>query len=330
METLDPCASDGYTVWKMQSRSENARIGVVATIELFTSVVETGSFAAAARKLGVTPSAVSRRVGLLEDELGVQLLARTTRTLRLTEDGRAFHERCVRILEEWSEARTALVRARAKPQGIVRVDAAIALARCKLTPRLPEFLSKYPDVTIELTVRDQRIDPVAEGIDVLLRVGELDDTNLIAKKLGESEVLFVVSPAYIARRGAPKQPSDLAHHDVLGYLRGGRPDPWLFREADGVRAVDISGRFHSNDIDALTIAVLAGRGLVAGFDFLVAEHLRAGRLVRVLPDYPSTIWPIHALYPPNRHLLPKVRAFLDFLSTLFPSPGRHQSKQRSG
>jgi len=304
----------------MVSREKNARIGAIDAIELLTATVACGSFAAAARKLGVTSSAVSRRVALLEDELGVQLLARTTRTLRLTEDGRAFHERCVRILEEWTEAKVALVRARSKPAGVLRVDAAIALARYALTPKLPAFLSKYPDVTVELTVRDQKIDPVAEGIDVLLRIGALGDTSLVAKKLGESEVVFVAAPSYVARRGSPEHPRDLARHDIVGYLRGGRPDPWLVLHEDGVRAVEVSGRFHANDVEALAFAALAGHGLIAAFDFLVADHLREGHLVRVMPGYRSTTWPIHALYPPNRHLLPKVRAFLDFVGKLFPHP----------
>ena len=321
----------------MISRSKNARIGVLDAVSLLTTTVEGGSFAAAARKLGVTSSAVSRRVALLEDELGVQLLARTTRTLRLTEDGRAFHERCVRILEEWSEAKAALVRARAKPAGVLRVDAAIAIARQVLTPNLPDFLGKYRDVEVELTVRDQRIDPVAEGVDVLLRIGALADpasrhsggAGLVAKKLGESEVLFVAAPSYVAGRGMPEHPEDLVRHDVLGYLRGGRPDPWLFQTNEGVRAVEIAGRFHANDVDALSAGALAGRGLVAAFDFLVADHLREGRLVRVLPAYRSTVWPIHALYPPNRHLLPKVRAFVDFVAPLFSDSKSSRAARRT-
>lgn len=301
----------------MVSRSKNARIGGIDAIEPFTATVEGGSFAAAARKLGVTASAVSRRVALLEDELGAQLLVRTTRTLRLTDDGRTFYERCARITEEWNEARSALVRSRARPRGVLRVDAAIALARYVLTPRLPEFLSKNPEVRVELTVRDQRIDPVAEGVDVLLRIGALDDSSLVAKRLGASEVLFVAAPSYVARRGMPEHPRELDRHDVLGYLRGGRPDPWLVEDEAGVQTFPIGGRFHADDVEALSYAALAGRGLVAAFDFLVHEHLREGRLVRVMPSHRSTVWPIHALYPQNRHLLPKVRAFLDFVGKLF-------------
>jgi LysR family transcriptional regulator for bpeEF and oprC len=293
-------------------------------IEVLIATVEAGSFTAAARKLGVTASAVSRRVARLEEELGVQLLARTTRTLRLTDDGRAFHDRCVRIVEELDEAKAALARARRKPAGVLRVDAATAIAHYVLAPRLPELLERYPELELHLTARDQKVDPIAEGIDVLLRIGHLESSNLIAKRLGTSEILFVASPSYLARRGAPNHPRDLAEHDVVGYLRDGRPAPWLFSDTSGVYEVPIRGNFHANDITALRMSTLGGRGMTAAFDFIVAEDLRAGRLVRVLEHAPSTTWPIHALYAPNRHLLPKVRVFLEFAAKVFAPTRRRK------
>lgn len=286
-------------------------------IEFLTSAVEHGSFAAAARKLGVTPSAVSRRVAQLESELGVQLLARTTRTLRLTEDGLAFHERCVRVLEELHEARDAIARAKRRPAGLLRVDAPIALGRAVLAPQLPGFLQRYPEVRIDLSLRDQLVDPIAEGLDVLLRIGPLRDSPLIARRLGESRLRAYASPAYLKRHGRPKRPSDLARFPCVGFLADGRPRPFLFEADDGtMTSVEVSGQCNATDSDVLAQLALAGRGIVMMFDFLAAPHVAQGRLVSVLDERPSSTWPIHALYPPNRHLLPKVRVFLEFLRTL--------------
>jgi DNA-binding transcriptional LysR family regulator len=285
-------------------------------IELFAATVDAGSFAAAARRVRLTPSAVSRRVALLEEELGVQLLARTTRTLRLTDDGRAFHARCARILEELREARRDLARASTTPSGTLRVDVPIALARHVIAPRMPAFLARHPQICLHLTVRDQFVDPVAEGLDVVVRIGDLADSSLIARRLGQCETIVCAAPAYLRRRGRPRTLRDLARHERLGYLRDGHPSAWRLVGDDGLETVEVDGGFHANDVDALLAAALAGRGLVALFDFLAAPHLRARRLVRVLPDHRGEARPIHALYPRNRHLLPKVRVFVDFLATL--------------
>jgi len=295
-------------------------MSTLAGIDFFATTVECGSFASAARHLGVTASAVSRRVAQLESELGVSLLARTTRTLRLTDDGRAFHERCVRILEELRDAREAIVRASKKPSGRLRVEAPLSLGRIVLAPKIPEFLARHPEIKLELMVRDRFIDPVAEGIDVIVRIGALGESSLIARRLGEARVLMCASPAYLKKRGTPKTLSDLARHNCLAYLReDGHPYPWRFASAqdEGTRVVDIAGHYHANDAEILHIGAVAGKGIVALFDFSVARSMRRGELVRVLEDHPLQSRPIHALYPKNRHLLPKVRVFLDFLVTLF-------------
>jgi DNA-binding transcriptional LysR family regulator len=294
-------------------------MSTLAGIELFAATVEAGSFAAAARRLGVTASAVSRRVAQLERELGVPLLARTTRTLSLTNDGRAFHARCVRILEELREAREAIARATRRPSGVLRVDAPIALGRVLIAPRLPGFLERYPEIRLELSLRDQKIDPIAEGIDVLVRIGSAGDSTLIGRRLGASRLVICGSPAYLRRRGTPRRPSDLARHDCLGFLRDGRPDPWRFVDGERIYEVEIAGRHHASDAELLRSAAIAGSGLVTLFDFLVADAIASGALVPVLEDHPQQSWPIHALYPKNRHLLPKVGVFLDFVSELMKS-----------
>lgn len=250
------------------------------------------------------------------------LLARTTRALRLTHDGQAFYERCTRILQDLHEARDALARAGAQPAGLLRVDAPNALGRTVVAPHVARFLDRYPEVRLDLTLRDQFIDPVAEGIDVLVRIGKLGDSNLMVRRLGESRIVYCASPAYVRKHGAPKAPQDLARHRCLGYLRDGRPNAFQFAGAEGSYSFDIDGPCHVNDAEVLRQLAIAGKGIAGLFDFLTRDALKTGALVTVLDAHPSTPWPIHALYPKNRHLLAKVRVFLDFLTELFRPPRR--------
>jgi LysR family transcriptional regulator for bpeEF and oprC len=261
----------------------------------------------------------------------VPLLGRTTRSLALTLDGRAFHERCLRILEELREAREGLARTGREPAGVLRVDTAIALGHGVIAPRVPAFLQRHPKVRLELTLRDQQIDPAAEGVDVLVRIGELRDSTLLARRLGETRTVLCASPAYLRRRGVPRAPRDLAEHDCVGYLRDGRPADHRFPVGDRFEVVEIAGRFHANDAGLLREAAIAGLGVVALFDFLVIEALARGELVAVLEDHPVLTRAIHALYPRNRQLLPKVQAFLEFLEELFaPHGGHHRPRITRG
>jgi DNA-binding transcriptional LysR family regulator len=299
-------------------------------IEYFVRTVEAGSFAAAARRFGVTPSAVSRQVARLEDDLGVPLLARTTRSLSLTHDGQAFHARCLRVLEELGEARDALARVRKKPAGVLRVDAPVALGRAVFAPRLPEFLERYPDIDVELTLRDQLIDPVVEGSDVLVRIGPPRDSSLIARHLGHSRLVLCGAPSYLRKRGIPNRPADLARHECLSYLRPDGRQCWRFRSGEQLLEIVPLGHLQVNDAGVLATHAVAGRGLVMMFDFLVADAIARGELVAVLEPYAPPPWPIHALYPKNRHLVPKVGAFLDFLGEVFGGTRARRRLTRSG
>lgn len=297
---------------------------MIEDVRYLVLTVETGSFAAAARKLGVTPSAVSRRVAQLESELGVTLLARTTRSLRLTPDGLAFHARCVRALQELDEARDALASARKRPSGLLRVDTSNNLGRFVVGPSLARFLDRYPEVKLHLSLRDQLVDPVADGVDLLIRIGPLADTNLIARKLGEGRLVRCVSPAFAKKHGVPRSPDDLARFPCLGYLDGGRARPYSFIGEAGPYALPVDGPCHVNDGEVLKQLAIAGRGVVTLFDFITRDALASGALVTVLEDYPSPTWPIHALYPPNRHLLPKVRVFLEYMVKVFRELGKQR------
>ncbi|XXY43503.1 LysR family transcriptional regulator [Sorangium sp. So ce260] len=289
----------------------------LTSIEFFVTTVQAGSFAAGAKRLGVTASAVSRRIARLEDELGVQLLARTTRSLRLTEDGAAFLDRGARIVEEYRAATETLKGARKAPAGALRVDAAVVLGRALLGPRIADFLRRYPRIRLELTLRDQFIDPVAEGVDVAVRIGELGDSALVARRLGEIRTVICGSPAYFRRHGRPKRLDDLARHACLGFLRDGRPTPYRFAEGRLPPAADVEARFHTNDTDLLLHGARAGLGLIYSFDFHVEDALARGELEAVALGEPSLAYPVHALYPRSRHLLPRARVFVDFLVELF-------------
>jgi LysR family transcriptional regulator for bpeEF and oprC len=309
------------------THAKNERIGnALAGVEFFAATVAAGSFAAGAKALGVTASAVSRRVAALEEELGVQLLARTTRTLRLTSDGAAFYDRCARILEEVREARDAFARVKRTPAGLLRVEVPLSLGRFVIAPALPRFLAQHPQVRVDLTLRDQVVDPVVEGMDLCLRIGELSDSSLIAKKLGESRIVHCASPSYLKRHSAPRSPPDLARHARLGYLREGRAMPFFLGESAELRPFAVSGPVNVNDSSVLLGLVIAGQGIGAFFDFMAKPALARGELEMVLEDFASIAQPIHVLYPPNRHLLPKVRVFIEFLSALFAGKaGRSRS-----
>lgn len=300
------------------THSKMERIGdELAGIEFFVAAVAGGSFAAGAKALGVTASAVSRRVAALEEGFGVQLLARTTRTLRLTSDGAAFYDRCTRILEEMREARDAFARVKRTAAGLLRVEVPLSLGRFVIAPALPRFLSQYPQVRVDLTLRDQLVDPVTEGLDLLVRIGGLSDSSLIAKKLGESRIVHCASPAYLKRHSAPRSPRDLERHARLGYLREGRAAPFFLGETDELQPFPVSGPVNANDSSVLLGLAIAGHGIGAFFDFMAKPAVARGELELVLEDFESTRQPIHALYPPNRHLLPKVRVFIEFLSRVF-------------
>ncbi|OJH35275.1 LysR family transcriptional regulator [Cystobacter ferrugineus] len=281
-------------------------------IEAFVGAVEHGGFTRAARSLGLTPSAVSRRIARLEEELGVALFQRTTRALRLTDDGRAFHGRCRRILGELEEARRSMSRARTRPMGLLRVDAPQVLGQQLLVPALPTFFKRYPDIQLELTLRDYLVDPVVEGLDVMLRIGTPRDSALLSRRLGTTRMVACAAPGYLRRRGTPRDPEELARHDCLGFLRESRPVSWRLRTG----TYEVKGPLSVNQGAALRDAAVAGLGICWVFDFMVSAELASGALVEVLEAYACDERPIHALYLENRHLLPKVRVFLDFAAAL--------------
>lgn len=283
---------------------------------MFVRTVAEGSFSAAARALKLTPSAVSKQVSRLEDRLGARLLNRTTRSLSLTGEGRAFHARCVQILAEIEEAETAVTELHAAPRGTLRINATVAFMNHQVMPLLPEFLERYPELHFDLMLTDRHVDLVDEGVDVAIRFGRLAESTLIARKLADSRRVICAAPAYLARHGTPRTPADLAAHNCLTLSTRPEFNVWEFGPRPD-QHLRVDGNFEVNQADALYDACLAGIGLARVATYLVDADIKAGRLVPVLTEHLKEATSIYIAYPHRRHLSPKVRAFVDFLVAKF-------------
>ncbi|NUP14313.1 MAG: LysR family transcriptional regulator [Polyangiaceae bacterium] len=286
----------------------------LGNIEAFVEVAQLGNFTLAARRLRLSPSALSRRVAQLEHEVGVPLLHRTTRAVRLSEDGRVFFERARAALRELQDAQDATSRLREKPAGLLRVEAPTILGRHVLVPALTRFVARYPDVEVDLSLRDHPLDLASERTDVAVRLGPLDDSGLIARRLGRTKMRVCGAPSYLRRRGTPKTVTALERHERLGYALHGRSMPW--RLLDAAKEVDVapSRRIVVNNAEALIDLAVGGAGLVWVCDFMVAQAQRSGELVEVLASAACVTSPIHAVALPSRSALPKVRVFIDFMA----------------
>lgn len=281
---------------------------------VFARVVEEESFSSAARALGVSKSSVSKQVAALEERLGARLLNRTTRRLSLTDAGMTFYERAVRILSEAEEAEAAVSQLSAAPRGVLRVNAPVTFGVQHLGPLLPDFMARYPDLAVDMTLNDRIVDLVEEGFDMAIRIARLPDSSLIARKLCPSPRLVVASPEYVARYGAPQRPDDLKQHTCLLYTYLLRSDSWFLTGPDGQEVeVRVTGRLRANNGDVLRAALLGGMGIAYTPAFIVGRDLAEGRLVRLLPDWVDRSSAVYAVYPHARLVAAKVRAFVDFL-----------------
>lgn len=293
----------------------------LAGMRLFAEVVESGSFSGAGRRLGLAPSSVSRQINQLEDTLDARLLNRSTRKLSLTEAGRIYIERVRRILQEIDEASSAVSQLEAAPRGTLRINAPVVFGRMHVAPLLPEFMRRFPDVAVDLTLTDHFVDVVEEGADVVIRVGGLADSSLIARRLAPNRRILCASPAYLEAHGSLVEPSDLARHNCLIYKPNVGMATWHVRAGNEVVRVQVSGNFLANNAEALRTAALGGVGIGLLPTWLVGDDVTRGALVRLLPeaeaDLVATETAIHAIYPHSRHLSPKVRAFVDFVAARY-------------
>lgn len=293
-------------------------------VGVLAAVVETGNFARAGDALGLTPSGVSRAVARLEARVGVRLFDRTPRAVTLTDEGRRFHAAVAPLLAGLEDAANTAAGAAARVRGRLRVNVDAWFARLMLAPRLPALLAAYPELSIELMVRDTIGDMVGEGVDVAVRFGEQEASSLIARKLVETRILTCASPAYLARHGEPLHPRDLERHECL-HTRdplSGRPFAWEFHRGGEIIEVAVKSRLVTNELSTKLGACIAGHGIAQTFELGLADMLASGALKQILPDWAEERFPLYVFYP-SRHLPPaKVRAFLDFVETDVLSPTR--------
>jgi DNA-binding transcriptional LysR family regulator len=293
----------------------------IASLTAFVHVVENHGFSAAARRLSLSPTMVSNHVQALENELGVRLLNRTTRSVSLTDIGREYYERCSQILTELEEADRAASAQQMVPRGPLRVYCQMSIARF-IAPMITAYLRDNPEVSVDLRVGDQMIDLREEGFDLAIRAYLPPDSNLIVRRLAGWRHVLCCAPAYLERHAAPRSPADLAEHNCILYAFYPFGEDWHFIDRAGKPVVvHVAGNLMTSSAVMLRAAALAGSGILLGAPFAFHEELASGSLVRLLPDYQTVEFPIAALYPHRRHLAAKVRVFIDGLVTLFA--GQH-------
>jgi DNA-binding transcriptional LysR family regulator len=292
----------------------------LSAMKAFVRVVEAGTFTKAADTLGVPKTQVTRLVQLLEAELKTLLLNRTTRRVSPTADGSAYYERAARVLDEIEELESNMTHAKVNPRGKLRVDALSAVANFILIPAIGDFRARYPDIQIDIGVTDRTVDLIGENVDCVLRAGEVTDPSLVARRLGEFRSVVCASPSYLKRFGVPRHPSDLEErHSAITYFSHGGSERFTYVLQRGDERYEVNARstIAVNDSGAMLVAGLAGLGLARTASFMAAPHVAAGTLQIVLPEWSAGIWPVYVVYPPNRHVSAKVRAFIDWAADLF-------------
>ncbi|NIF53920.1 LysR family transcriptional regulator [Burkholderia sp. Ax-1724] len=288
-------------------------------MQVFTRVVDTNSFTRAAETLNLPRASVTTIIQNLEAFLGTRLMHRTTRRLSLTPDGAAYYERCVRILADVEETEASFQSGNKKPHGKLRIDMPGSLGRLIVIPSLCEFHTRYPDIDLQLGLTDRPVDLLQEGVDCVLRVGALQDSSLVARRIGLFEGVTCASPDYIERAGMPASLEDLDNHKAVNYFssRTGRTLDWAFLVNGNEVEVKMKSIVSVNDADAYVTCGLEGFGLIQPALFMVLPHLRSGQLVEALPELKPLPMPISAVYPHSRHLSPKVRVFVDWIAEVF-------------
>jgi DNA-binding transcriptional LysR family regulator len=290
----------------------------LTSIRAFTKVIQNGGFAAAARELRLSRSAVSKYVIDLEQDLGVQLLLRTTRSTSPTENGQAYYERCIAILADLEEADLAVTRLQAEPRGLLRVNAPMSFGTLHLGRTVADFMAKFPELQIQLVLSDQQIDPVQEGFDITLRIADLPSSSLIARKIVIINRAICAAPSYLKERGTPQHPKDLREHNCLAYGHLTTGNQWKIIGRDGREHwIQTSWTLCSNNGEVLRDAAVKGQGIVLLPTFIVGADLQQGSLRGILSDYKAPEISLYAIYPETRHLSVKVRVFIDFLVERF-------------
>lgn len=290
----------------------------LADLRIFTKVVKAGSFSAAARQLGLPPSSVSRRIGALEQRLGVPLFVRTTRQVSLTEAGRVYSTSIQRVLSDLDDADLMASQFHDKPCGTLCIESRVSLGSRLIAPLLPRFLEEHPGLSIDLRLTSQRFEALSQGVDLGIRFGLGKASSLITRKVASTRQGIYASPKYIANHGQPQTPDDLLQHNCLAFVIHDEAAMWRIKGVNYSRELRVAGNYRSNDTNALRAATVDGLGIGVYHHWVVRQDVQEGRLVRMLPDYDVTTLPtfdthIYVVYPPNMQNLPKIRGFIDFL-----------------
>jgi len=286
----------------------------------FVRSVDGGGFSAAARELGLTPSALSKLVTRLEDRLGARLLQRTTRRLQLTPEGEAFYVRSRRILADMDEAEAEVVEAGVRPTGLLRLHCGSAFGMHQLAPAIPLFLERHPGVELDITISDEPLVGLGEGVDLAIRIGALDESSMVARRICNLERVICAAPSYLERCGTPRTPDDLQRHNCLWITSLPVLRRWPFDTDDGIRVVHIDGNVVANNAETVLQLAMAGVGITRLTDVIVGDAIRRGELVPILNEWHHVEpVPLYATYPSGRNLSPKIRAMVDFLVEQFGS-----------
>lgn len=287
-------------------------------LRVFVRVVDCKSFTKAAETLAIPRSTVSIAIKELEKLVGARLLSRTTRSVIPTHDGVAFYEQCSRLLDDYEEVEGLFRTAPAELRGRLKVNVPGRIGRMIIAPAVPEFVSKYPNIALEIGITDRTVDLQLEGIDCVVRVGDLADSNLIARRIGDLDIINCASRDYLDRNGVPVRPSDLRKHRTIAYMppSGGKPEPWQYVDGKGLQSLNVPPSIAVDNAEMLIACCLAGLGLIQVPSYDVREHLRRGELVEVLPKHCSPPMPIHIVYPHRRHLSGRLQAFIEWATEL--------------
>lgn len=312
----DLCVNNRKSLLGNNIYAQKAQVDAIKLIKMFVQVADMGSFSAVARETGETPSSVSRQISRLEKELGTRLVQRTTRQQTLTEAGTLYLDHARQIIEGFDAAQRAVAELSQTPAGTLRVTAESDLATVLLSPLLPEFLTRYPDLRVQLVTSAALEDLIGRSIDVAIRVGQLEDSSLMARRLMVSRSLLVASPDYLMRQGTPNHPRDLSDHACLSFRVGPQQNTWRFQSPDGPFGVPITARVQAASLVFLRDAAKSGLGVAMLPTWILRSELEDGSLVPILPGHPldPPATPVSAVYPSGRNLPGKVRVFVDFLA----------------
>ena len=301
----------------------------IQAMRIFVRVVEAGTFTRAADSLNLPKATVTKHVQALEERLRVKLLNRTTRRVTVTPDGAAYYDRTVRLLTDLDDIEASMTNARANPRGRLRIDVGTSVAQLLIIPHLAEFHARYPDIQVDLGVSDRTVDLIGDNVDCVIRGGELSDQSLVARRIGNLEFITAAAPAYLERKGTPTHPLEIEekHASVIYFSpQSGRHYPLEFRRGD--ESIDITGPYQLsvNESNAHVTSIVAGLGIGQITSWQAQRYLASGALVQLLPDWTQPLLPVYVVYPPNRHLSAKVRAFVDWAAELFQREDHLQRK----